>query len=570
MRTDDDLRRILSRIDGRGYPAYKDLRGAYAFPRYDLYIDHVQGDPFAAPSRLRVRVPLREVGLPDWATSSPSRRVALRDWVARRFAAAIRRYSKGSRGSGKSGRIGIDVPGQEILDRSAVLLDGRALEVRFTVGLPAAGRRILGREAEAIFFQELPRIVEAACLFRSWNAVALRKHLETAEDADALRAQLRERGLVAFVADGSVLPRRSGVDDRPLEGPGVVPFESPPSLRVTLEAPNAGPVTGLGIPEGVTLIVGGGYHGKSTLLNALKRGIYNHIPGDGRERVVTDPDAVAVRAEDGRRVEKVDISPFINNLPQGLDTRRFSTDNASGSTSQAANIVEALEAGARVLLLDEDTSATNFMIRDRRMQALIAKDHEPITPFIDAVRVLYRDLGVSTVVVIGGSGDYFDVADTVLGMIEYRPHDLTREAKEIAARFPTGRRAEGLERFPELARRVPDPASIDPSKGRRAAKIKVREADEIAFGVHEIDLSAVEQLVDPSQTRAVAQALWRAVELGILDGRRTVAEVVREVDRLWREKGWDALAGGHPGNLAQFRPLELAAALNRLRTLRIL
>ena len=178
-----------------------------------------------------------------------------------------------------------------------------------------------------------------------------------------------------------LLPRRSGVDDRPLEGGGVVPFRSPESLRVVLQAPNAGSVPGMGVPVGVTLVVGGGFHGKSTLLRALEAGVYNHRPGDGRERVVSDPDTVKVRAEDGRAVAGVDISAFIDGLPLGQDTHHFTTPNASGSTSQAATIVEALESGAHALLVDEDTSATNFMLRDRRMQSLVPKDAEPITPF---------------------------------------------------------------------------------------------------------------------------------------------------------------------------------------------
>ncbi|MEE8472125.1 MAG: ABC-ATPase domain-containing protein, partial [Dehalococcoidia bacterium] len=441
----EDLRKILRRIDGRGYRAYSDIVGAYEFPGYTLLVDHVQGDPFASPSRVRVRVSGREAGFPPDTRSGKSREIALRDLLTRRFFDAARRFCRGNRGTGSSGVISIDRPGQETLERTSALVAEQYVEARFVMGLPARGRTVSGRDAEAMFFEELPQIVRASLFYESLDEKTLYEFIETAEDADSLREQLDPLGLVAFVADGAILPRASGVDPRPLAGDPrlpagdrVVPFESPQSLRVQVVLPNRGAVAGMGIPRGVTLIVGGGYHGKSTLLRALEVGVYNHIPGDGRELVVVHPSALKIRAEDGRRIEKVDISPFITNLPQGRDTGAFSTEDASGSTSQAANIIEGLEAGAGVLLIDEDTSATNFMIRDHRMQELVSKDKEPITPFIDKVRQLYADLGVSTVLVIGGSGDYFDVADRVICMVDYRPYDLTRESRAIARKYRAG------------------------------------------------------------------------------------------------------------------------------------
>ena len=296
------------------------------------------------------------------------------------------------------------------------------------------------------------------------------------------------------------------MDARPLET-NAVPFESPESLRVTFNRPNGGPISGMGIPRGVTLIVGGGYHGKSTLLRAIELGVYNRIPGDGREFVVTDDAAVKIRAEDGRSVRGVDISTFINNLPQGQSTRSFSTENASGSTSQAANIIEAIEAGARVLLIDEDTSATNFTIRDRRMQELIAKEHEPITPFVDRVRPLFDEQGISTILVMGGSGDYFEAADTAIAMTHYRPQNVTEQVKDIAAKYHTGRQPDPQSPLTPPTPRYLLPDSLDPSRGKRAVKWQVRDDDEIIFGSDEIDLSAVEQLVDTGQLRAIAEAM---------------------------------------------------------------
>jgi predicted ABC-class ATPase len=404
-------------------------------------------------------------------------------------------------------------------------------------------------------------------LFEALDAEAIQRHVETIEDADWLRKELAGRGLVAFVANQSILPRRSGVDERPLEKEAI-PFVSPSSLEVEFDCPNRGKIKGMGIPEGITLIVGGGYHGKSTLLKAIERGVYNHLPGDGREFVVTNPAAVKIRAEDGRSVAGVNISPFINQLPQGRSTQQFSTLNASGSTSQAANIIEALEAGAEVLLVDEDTAATNFMIRDRRMQRLIAKEKEPITPFIDKIRQLYTDYQVSTILVMGGSGDYFDVADTVIALHSFEPYDLTQEAKDIAKEFSTERLAEGGQQFGEITPRVPLSNSIDPSRGKKAVKLKVRDTDEVGFGTEDIDLAAVEQIVDTGQLRAIASAIVYAKDKYIAS-RLTLPEILDQVLADIDKQGLDILTQYPQGDLAVFRRYELAAAINRLRTLQV-
>ena len=432
------------------------------------------------------------------------------------------------------------------------------------MGLPAFGRKIAGRHAESMFFEELPQIVRASLIYQNLNEQSLNLHIQTAEDADVLRESLDGLGLVAFVADGAVLPRASGIDPRPLAKGNVVPFESPESLRVTIDLPNCGKVSGMGVPRGVTLIVGGGYHGKSTLLQALETGIYNHIPGDGRELVVANPCAVKIRAEDGRRIQKVNISPFISNLPFGQKTEDFSTEDASGSTSQAANIIEALEVGAQVLLIDEDTSATNFMIRDHRMQELVSKDREPITPFIDKIQQLHRDLRVSTCLVIGGSGDYFDVADCVICMVEYKPLDMTQEARSIAEKYKAERKSEGGDHFGNITKRIPLARSFDPSKGKKAVKISPKGIKTILFGVHPIDLGGIEQIVDTSQTRAIGEAINYAVKH--MDGNRTLGEVLDLVLKDVKEKGLDVLSPRPVGDFAGFRNLELAAAINRLRT----
>ena len=568
MRDAKELEATLLRIDGRGYKAYKDIKGAWRFPDFDLHVDHVQGDPYAAPTRVRVFLQPDVAGLHADAYRSVPRSLGTAAFLARAFSEAARSASK-SRGTGKSGELRMEHPGQKVLRQTAVLVapDGE-VEARFTVGLPANGRRVSGGEAAELMGRDVPDLVRATLLAPSHDSAEIEAYAAANEDATELRHALADLGLVAFVADGARLPRRSGVDDRPLAETETIRFSAPASLRVEIDLPNAGRVTGMGIGPGVTLIVGGGFHGKSTLLRALEAAVYNHRPGDGRELVVTRSDAVKIRAEDGRSVAGVDISGFIDGLPFGRDTHRFSSPNASGSTSQAAAIVEALEAGSQLFLVDEDTSATNFMIRDRRMQQLVPEDREPITPFVDRVRDLYDEAGVSCVLVIGGSGDYLDVADRVVRMVDYAPEDVTEEARSVASRHPTGRASERSDTVERPAPRTVERGSLDPRRGKRSSYVRVPDDRTLIFGTDTIDLVAVEQLASRGQTRAIGQALAYVAE-HVRTGAVTVREVLDAVDSAVAEGGLDVLDARRVGDLAAFRRYELAAALNRLRTLRV-
>ena len=555
------LAETLQRIDGRGYGAYKDIRGSYRLRHGTLYVDHVQGDPYAAPSRVRLCLPQAVAGFPTRCLSPASRRVALGDFLTRAFHRAIGQHNAGR-------HIRIDVPGQEVMPRSSMAITATYVEARFTVSLPARGRTILGRQARALLCDTVPAIADASLRYSALSPVDVEHHLDTVEDQQALRTLLQEHDLAAFVGDEALLPRRAGNDDRPLPT-GAVHWRSPDSLALTLTLPHAGPVRGSGIPHGITLIVGGGYHGKSTLLKALIRGIYDHIPGDGRERVVTDAAAVAIRAEDGRRVERVTITPFIADLPYGQSTTQFCSDDASGSTSQAANILEALEVGARLLLIDEDTSATNFMVRDRRMQELIAKTQEPITPFIDRVRQLHDQHGVSSILVIGGVGDYLDVADTVLQMDAFVPRDVTARARAIAAAWPDSaqRYHEGSPQWEAPQPRRVQRESLSPQRGKRD-KVRARGIHTIQYGTEDLDISQVEQIVDASQARYIADCLQHAYH-HLTDNRRTIRDLVELADNIVQDQGLEVLQPYLCGDRAWARPFEVAAALNRLRTLRI-
>ncbi|MEM8777975.1 MAG: ABC-ATPase domain-containing protein, partial [Cyanobacteria bacterium P01_G01_bin.49] len=536
------------------------------FPDFTLVIEYVQGDPFASPSQLIIKIPQSIAKFPPTLYSSRSRQVALEDYLIRQFNQTCSQISRHN-GTGKSGRITIIKVGQEILARTAATVTQQEIEIRFSVGLPARGRTILGRQASQMLCEDIPDIVEQSLKYHALNFQEIQTQVETVEDADWIRQQLRQQNLVAFLANESILPRKSGIDFRPLEI-DYVPFKSPKSLEVSFNCPNRGLIKGMGISQGITLIVGGGYHGKSTLLRAIELGIYNHIAGDGREFVISDPSAVKIRAEDGRNITGVNISPFINQLPQQRSTDNFSTTNASGSTSQATNIIEAIEAGSQVLLIDEDTAATNFMIRDHRMQQLITKDKEPITPLIDKIQQLYIEYQVSTILVMGGSGDYFDVANTVIAIDNFQPDDVTEKAQKIAEENKNKRFKESGEKFGTIKARIPLPESIDPSRGKWDTKVKSRDLNKLIFGTEEIDLSAVEQLVETGQLRSIAAAIIYAKN-NYLDGQRTLSEILDKVIEDITTQGLDILSEFPSGELIFFRRFELAATLNRLRSLKV-
>ena len=567
MQTAAELRSLLNRIDRRGYPAYKDTRGTYQFPNYILSIDHVQGDPFAAPSRLSILVKGRAAGFPPELYDRPHRRIALQDQLTRRFGAAAERFSFQAKGSGQSGLIAVSRCGQEVLERTACRLDPKSGDVlmRFQVGFPANGRTVNAGELGKILFDFLPKCAEQALFYQNIDRERLRAAVDLAEDQHCIREQLPGLGLCAFVANGSVLPRASGVSSKPM-GDGVK-FMSPKELEVTLDLPRGRRITGMGIRRGVTLIVGGGYHGKSTLLGALELGVYDHIAGDGREYVITDPSAVKIRAEDGRSIRKTDISLFISGLPNGKDTAAFETEDASGSTSQAANVIESIEAGTSLLLIDEDTSATNFMVRDELMQRVIRRDMEPITPFIERVRELYESYGVSTVLVAGSSGAYFHVADTVIQMDRYVPRDITALAKAEAGNFPI-RVDPPKPAAPLCFDRRPQPS---PSfSGGDRTKIKTLPREGVMVNKEVIDLRYVEQLVDSEQLTALGYCVVYALR-NLLDGRRDLRRVADELEAAIDRGTLAALCGDRSGvpGLARPRRQEILACLNRCRGLRI-
>ena len=580
MKNSEELRQQLRSINRKSYPAYKGLKGLYHFGNYILSIDHVQGDPFASPSHVSIQISHRDTGFPVEYYKDTLTGTTLCDYLTRQFEKQVSQYSFRAKGSGKSGLLTASHCGQEILSRTACEITEKGITARFFVGFPANGRTINATELEKIFFDFLPVCIQKSFFYSSLNAKELQNYIELAEDQEFIRQTLPAKNLCAFIADGSILPRESGISSRPMKAS--VPFTSPDSLRISINLPHKGKITGMGIPKGITLIVGGGYHGKSTLLNALELGVYNHIPGDGREYVITDATAVKLRSEDGRFIKDVDISMFINDLPNKKDTHCFSTLDASGSTSQAAGIVESMEAGSHLFLLDEDTSATNFMVRDTFMQQVIQREKEPITPFLERAEDLYKKAGISTILVAGSSGAFFHIADTIIQMDNYVPKDITASVKKLCSQYPLPAVSVTDFQLPHSHRIMSRPAEsskrlIHNSRGNHSdsgaakperLKTRISGTDGFSLGRQEIDLRYTEQLIDAEQTAALGLLLKYAVE-HLADGRRTLPEIVQF---LWKNLSLHGLSFFTENQkiscgYATPRIQEIYACLNRYRGL---
>lgn len=569
MKSSEDLRVSLRAINRKSYPAYKSLAGSYSFGKYILNIEHVQGDPFAAPSRLSVKVNHKIAGFPAEYYGTKWNKTALEDYLIRRFHKQADRFCFQAKGSGKSGIITVSRPGQEVLERTACEVGGDGITVRFEVGFPANGRTINATELEKILFDFLPVCVEQSLYYAKTPKQELEKVIFLAEDQQYIREELKKQEMVAFISDGSVLPRESGVSDRPLKDG--VPFHAPETMAVTLQLPHKGALRGMGIKKGITLIAGGGYHGKSTLLKALERGVYNHIAGDGREYVITEETALKLRAEDGRKITNTDISLFINHLPNGKDTKSFCTLDASGSTSQAANIVEGIEAGSRLLLIDEDTSATNFMVRDDLMQRVVAREKEPITPFLERASDLYEKAGISTILVVGSCGSYFYIADKIIQMDSYQAVDITDGTKELLKSYPAPAVTAPGFHLPSGRREIDLSGSVQKRKTYRGdgyvkERLKIKRMGKTAFSVgkENLDLRYVEQLVDEEQTQTLAYLLRYAKE-HYGEGKNDVSSVVKALERILKAKGLAGICDGGnvPSGLAMPRVQEIFACFNR-------
>lgn len=410
------------------------------------------------------------------------------------------------------------------------------------------------RKTFQMMCKDLPEAVDRFVL--DFDVDGLRKATELDKKQSAIREWLKNSDYCAFVANGSILPRAKGTDLPMLDA---IPFRSTPDDEIEICG-----VRGMGIKKGVTVITGGGYSGKSTLLDAISAGIYDHALGDGRELCITDESAVTISAEDGRSVKHVNISPFIKWLPGG-DTSDFSTDHASGSTSQAANIMEAVDSDAKLLLIDEDRSATNFMIRDRMMKELIEK--EPITPFTDRVNELHKTHGVSTILVIGGSGEYLSVADKIYMMEDYLIHDVTDKSKNICSTYNVTSVFPSPANWQQCRTLYSDRFSSYP-EGSGTEKLEVSDMGFVIIGDEKIDVRGLHDIVSPRQLDTLGFML-RYLEVSNNDRKIDIEKKVNDLYARIDEKGIDFLYSSFFTTCERFldlpRKQELMALINRMR-----
>lgn len=565
MPAPQELANQITSLDGKGYKSYKILQGkSFAFGLFDLTFEHVQGDPFAAPSRLSIKIELQSAGFAKSHYENPLRKLALEDHLLREVNHRTQQCQRKIKGSGRSGEIAVQAPGQKIIRRSGLQIKNDTLILTLFAGLPGDGRRVLAKECVKLFSEILPPVWEECLLAKSLDMNKAQQALEALEDYSALSQLLNQNHWASFVSDGSLLPRASGISDLPLKNGGVL-FSAPEELSAEVQLPHGGKVRGMPIPLGITLIVGGGFHGKSTLLKAIQDSVYPHVTGDGRERIATQPTAVKIRAEDGRSVQPINVSGFMDNLPLIPSTENFCTVSASGSTSQAVNILEAVESGSSLLLMDEDTCATNFMIRDARMQALIASDQEPITPLVDRIEKLHKDFGVSTLLVMGGSGDYFDSADQVIAMDSFQPKLVTAKAKQIVQDNPGNRKIETSNPLPKIQMRNRSLSALDFSRGKKPCVIQTQGLIALILGRTEIDVRYVEHLVESGQLELCGLILKQLKDMQRTDPTVSNSDAIKYILHTIKNGELESIAPFNNGLLALPRFQDVMAVLHRLR-----
>ena len=575
------LHNLLASIADQPFHTIQKLRGSYHFSRFELSFIKMQGSPGANPASIAsIKIALQDSKIPEEFFKTAECKLAVADFLIRRFRHGIDRFAQQNRGKDGSGSFGTIALSQKMMGRDSVLFGDDAVDLRFIISLPAKrqGGVFDAEQAWIMFSQELTAIADATFFYRHYEEET-RTLLRQFVDVQKIRAEIiqfmRQHGLVAFIADDAKLPRQSGVDDRPSMSEFVKAFHSPASLQTEIPLADGRSITGMGIKEGITCITGGGYHGKSTLMQAILAGVYAHIPGDGREYVVTREDAFFIRAEEGRSIRDVDISPFIDDLPNGLKTGCFSSDNASGSTSQAANIIEAIDSGSRLLLFDEDTCATNFLIRDELIKKILDAAQEPIKPLYSTVRSLWEKHHVSMIFVIGGLGYFLQKADTCLLMDNYRCDDITAKVRD---RLGPIAEEDMLTHDFAISRRLAtdnfDPAYINQRLNKTIPKrIKdLRNAPrQLEYGMDLINLEAVAQIAEAPQILAIGYCLL-ALRTQLKQSGNKPETIRFWIDWLEGEinkHGLAFLEPDYPGTLSKPRKYELAAAINRIRSLRI-
>ena len=562
-------------FDGKSYGLYRSLADkAWDFGDFTLEFLHVQGDPFAPASRILVTAPLQTLGYGGEWSSTFERKLAISDYLLRKLSENVK-----ERFPDKNAAIEVETPGPEMLVRNALWVDNGTLRASLAVHLPGEGRKIQAELAAEILTMTLPDLLSASLYRTPENQAGIEKSFQTLETRRAILEELPKRGLVAFVPDGAVLPRESGLSERPLSG--AVPFKTPEELAVTFDI-GGKMLRGMGIPKGVTIITGGAYHGKSTLLEALVRSVYPHVPGDGREGIVVEESAFRVGVEDGRYVRGTDLSCMVRDLPGGVSTKSFSTEKASGSTSEAANLLEAMEMGSKTFLIDEDSSAVNFLIRDRRVRALLGDDREPLIPLTDRIRS-FVDMGFSFILVAGACGDFLSLADNIVVMAEYKAEYAKAEAVTLEADCSDGalKSAVTLEaRSADRVHKLPDSISLPAprifeefvkpllpkvrpaSAVERQVKVKLNGDSLLQVGQLTADISRAGLLVDKSQKLGTG---YLALNLCQNPEGLPLREMADKLCEKIRNVGFRNLPQGMSRYMSLPRAVDVVAALLRMR-----
>ena len=574
MKDKKEFYNLLTELDGQPYTEYQQLVGDFDFARYVIKCSAVDFDvEDAIEPVFTVRVPQTIAELPEYLFDSPVRRTAMEDLLLRRMAGNIDRIANYDHNGVARRHIRISEPNQKILPRNALLLTKEYIEVRFVITMPIQhiivdGEPMVsidGAMAQQIFFEDLPEIIGNSLLYCNIDIAAADEHVNNMEDADRLRQHLGASGSVCFVADGALVTRIDGQDAPDYER--LSPVEIDETLVEEVEVPHGGAIRGLAIPNGLTLILGESNSGRVDIMDAIAQGIYNHVPGDGREHVVTVADAVNIRSEVGRSIQQVDISPFASSLADGGNPAAYSAKSAGSFTSQAASTVEALEAGARVLLFDEHSSSSTFLSSDTRVSSLLGESSR--NTMAARARQMVDELGIS-MIVAGSSliAEFIPIADKVLKVENFCVSDITEQAKalDIVPSTP----ADGSVNLSSMLSRSrwAMPSSIDPSIGREDLVIETEDADFLQFGRSIVDLDAIRQIADADQARAIGFVLYYA-KLRYMDEGYPLREILDLVDRDLSNEGLNTLVRDVRGDLARPRRYEVAAALNRLPAFRV-
>ena len=557
-------------LNGKNYGLYKSLADKpWDFGDFVLDFLHVQGDPFAPASRVVVRAKLSALGYaPEWG-SDFEHRLALSDFLYRRLGRLVQ-----ERYPGKDAAVVFNTAGPEMLVRNSLWIDNGELRACLQVRLPGEGRKIQAEEAAEILTMVLPDLVSAGLYCDKAAVPELQEYYRVLAERKAILAELDARGLCAFVPDGAVLPRASGLSEMPLEG--AVKFEAPEEMAVTLSVCGR-EIRGMGIPKGITVITGGAFHGKSTLLQALIRAVFPHVPGDGREGIVVDETALRVGVEDGRSVRGTDLSMFVRDLPGGISTKDFNTLSASGSTSEAANLLEAMEAGARTFFIDEDSSAVNFLIRDVRVRKLLGDEREPLIPLTDRIREL-ATAGMSFVLVAGACGDYLDIADNIIVMANYRAECARFTACAGQGRSKPAEASVSLDLVPPSPRPFavymqPLQKSVRPASAvERQVKVKLSGDFLLQIGFLVADTSRLVTLVDKQQRLGAGFMMLNMLQNAASNSEgeagvagESVAAVAQKLCDSIRNVGFRNLPQGMSREMSLPRAVDIACVAFRLR-----